>query len=384
MKPDDLMCAEQKPKRKIRVLQLGKFYSPLRGGIESHVKTLCECLHAEVSVEVVVSNKTGRTVRETCDGVAVTRVARLFHFNSTSINPAMTAEIRSREADIIHLHWPNPMAAIAYLASGHQGKLIVTYHCDVVKQRLSRRLFSPVLRVVLRRAQAIIVSSQEYLDSSPVLSPYRERCRVIPFGVGEHFFVEPDPIAVKNAQLRFGSALILSVGRMVDYKGFEYLIRAVKNTPGRLLLVGKGPRKRKLMALARSLHLEDRVIFLGELPDAELRDLYHAADLLVLASVDRSEAFGLVQAEAMAAATPVINTALNSGTAFVSPDGVTGLMVPHSDVSALTQAINCLLNDAPFRRDLGMAARARAEQLFRAANMCTSMVALYRDILSVK
>ena len=368
--------------RRLRVLQLGKFYPPQRGGMESHVKTLCDSLQEEVDVEVLVSNTGPTTVRELCDGVPVTRIARIVQVNSTSFNPAIVTAIRRCQADLICLHWPNPMAALAYLMSGNRGKLLVTYHSDVVKQRISRELFGPVLRAVLRRSKAIIVSSSNYLETSLVLRRYRDRCKVIPFGISENNFAPPDEGAVKDIRSQYGERLILSVGRLVDYKGFAYLIRAMVKTPGKLVIAGEGPLKGELMMLARSLDLHDRVVFCGEPSDERLRSLYHAADFFVLASTDRREAFGLVQAEAMSASKPVINTNLDSGVPFVSLDGVTGLTVPHSDAGALARAMNRLMEDATLRSALGQAARLRAENMFRAETMSARTLQTYENALS--
>ena len=369
-------------RRPLRILQLGKFYPPQRGGMESHVKTLCDRLREEVDVEVLVSNSGPTTVRELCDGVPVTRIARIAQVNSTSLNPAMVTAIRRCDADLIHLHWPNPMAALAYLMSGNRGKLIVTYHSDVVKQRISSQLFAPVLRAVLRRSKAIIVSSSNYLETSSVLRQYRDFCQVIPFGISENNFAPPDEGAVRDIRSQYGEKLILSVGRLVDYKGFHYLIQAMVETPGRLVIAGEGPLKRELMMLARTLDLQNRVVFCGELSDERLRSLYHAADVFVLASTDRREAFGLVQAEAMSASKPVINTNLDSGVPFVSLDRVTGLTVPHSDSGALARAMNLLLEDATLRLALGQAARRRAEIMFRTETMRAGTLRIYENALS--
>ena len=365
-----------------RVLQLGKFYPPTRGGMESHLKTLCDRLRQEVDVEVLVSNTGPSTVREMCDGVPATRIARMAQVNSTSVNPAMISAIRRTDANLIHLHWPNPMAALAYLMSGHTGKLVVTYHCDVLKQRILGQLFAPILRAVLRRSKAIIVSSGNILETSPVLRKYLDRCHVIPFGISEDHFALPVEGAVGDIRSQYGERLILSVGRLVDYKGFDYLIQAMVETPGRLLIAGEGPLKGELMALTRSLNLNDRVIFLGELSDERLRNLYHAVDVFVLASTDRREAFGLVQAEAMAAAKPVINTHLDSGVPFVSLDGVTGLTVPHSDAGALARAINLVMEDATLRSVLGQAARRRAEIMFRSQTMSALTLRTFEGALA--
>jgi glycosyltransferase involved in cell wall biosynthesis len=353
--------------RRLQILQLGKFYPPQRGGMESHVKTLCDCLQEHADVQVLVSNTGPTTVRELCDGVPVTRIARVAQVNSTSVNPAMVTAIRRCDVDLIHLHWPNPMAALAYLMSGNRGKLIVTYHSDVVK---------------LRRSQAIIVSSSNYLETSSVLRQYRDRCHVIPFGISEKNFAPPDEAVVKDVHSQYGERLILSVGRLVDYKGFDYLIRAMVATPGCLVIAGTGPLKGALMTLARSLNLHDRVAFCGELSDERLRSLYHAADVFVLASTDRREAFGLVQAEAMASSKPVINTNLDSGVPFVSLDGVTGLTVPHSNASALARAMSLLREDAPLRFLLGQAARRRAEVMFRTETMSARTLRTYEHVFS--
>lgn len=367
--------------RRLRVLQLGKFYPPKRGGMESHLKTLVDGLHSQIDIEVVVSNTGPRTVRELCDGVPVTRIARLAQVKSTSVNPSMVNAIRRCAADIVHLHWPNPMATLAYLASGHRGRLVISYHSDVVRQRILSQIFGPVLHAVLQRSKAIIVSSSNYLETSLVLRGYRKRCHVIPFGISEKNFESPNLGAVQQIGSEYGNELVLTVGRLVDYKGFDHLIRVMVHTPGRLLIAGDGPLKRKLMALARSLNLCDRVVFLGELSDEHLRSLYHASDIFVLASTNRREAFGIVQAEAMSASKPVINTDLDSGVPFVSLDGVTGLTIPHSDLDALARAITRLMKDPSLRSDLGQAGRQRAENMFRAGTMSARTLDLYLSVL---
>jgi rhamnosyl/mannosyltransferase len=237
------------------------------------------------------------------------------------------------------------------------------------------------LRAVLRRSKAIVVSSKHYLDTSSVLHEYRDRCRVVPFGISEQYFARPDERAVGDIRSQYGERLVLSVGRLVDYKGFEYLIQAMAGAPGRLLIAGEGPLKGELVALARSLGIADRVIFLGEPSDELLRNLYHATDVFALASTNRSEAFGLVQAEAMAASKPVINTNVDSGVPFVSLDHVTGLTVPHSDVGSLAGAITRLMEDAPLRSMLGRAARRRAEAMFQSGTMAAGTLRVYQSVL---
>jgi glycosyltransferase involved in cell wall biosynthesis len=370
--------------RRFKVLQIGKFYPPHRGGMESHLKMLCDQIRPDVDVEALVSNTNSNTSREVFDGVPLVRLGSVARLASTSVNPAMAAEIRYSEADLVHLHWPNPMGAVAYLMSDHKGPLVVTYHSDVVKQRVLGHLFAPVLRLILGRARAILVSSEKYAETSAALRPHRGRCSVVPFGIHEDFFRKPNEKEVREIRAQYGEQLILSAGRLVDYKGFGILIQAMVSAPGRLIIAGDGPLREELTALAGSLGLSDRVVFTGEPSDRLLRNLYHAADVFALASTDRREAFGLVQAEAMAAGKPVINTNLASGVPFVSLNNVTGLTVPPADIAALGSAITRLMNDAVLRGQLGRAARERADMIFRPQTMGARTLQIYEQALGAK
>ena len=370
------------PARRPKVLHLGKFYPPHRGGMESNLKTVCDELLSEIDLEVIVSNTIGKTVREIVDGVQVTRIARLAQLHGTSVNPAMIAAIRNCRADLIHLHWPNPMAALAYLLSGHRSPLVLSYHSDVIRQRLLSEVFRPLIAAILERSRAILVSSTAYLETSVVLSKYRSRCHVVIFGIPDSYFLLPDPVTVQKIESEYGHPLVLTVGRLVDYKGFGDLIQAMVSTQARLLIAGTGPLQAKLSRLVHSLQLERRVIFLGELSDEDLRAYYHASDIFVLASTNRRESFGLVQVEAMAASKPVINTQLDSGVSSVSLDEVTGLTVPPSDPLALSVAINRLLGDARARQTMGKSARHRAETVFRSAHMRDQLLTIYRRVLT--
>jgi glycosyltransferase involved in cell wall biosynthesis len=367
--------------RRIKVLHVGKFYPPYHGGMESHLQTLCAQLLPEVAVEVLVSNTSRETRSEVADGVPVTRLGNAATLGSSSINLAMAARIHRSDADVIHLHWPNPQAALAYLASCHKAPLVVSYHSDVVRQQVLGRIFSPILHAVLRRARSVIVTSPNYIESSAILDRHRDRCRVVPLGIAEECFEVPDPEAIRELRRTHGENLILSVGRLVYYKGFGHLIEAMASAPGKLLIAGDGPLKTELVTLANSLGLTDRVVFLGSPSDPRLRCLYHAADLFVLASTARSEAFGLVQAEAMAAGKPVINTSLASGVPFVSQHNITGLTVPPADSSALAAAITRLMGDASLRAAMGRAGRQRAKALFGSKKMAEQTVRIYESAL---
>jgi glycosyltransferase involved in cell wall biosynthesis len=365
-------------KNRPSVLQVGKYYPPHMGGIETHLEALSQSLAPVVDLKVVVCADGRETISERVDGIDVTRAGSLCQFASTSICPGMARVLRRSDADLIHLHLPNPMAALAYLASGHRGKVIVTYHSDTVKQKVLGALFQPILDLLLRRASAIIVTSQKYLESSRTLRPYRSKCHVIPYGIDTARVRQCDPAKRDAIRARFGDQMILAVGRLVYYKGFQYLIEAMAHCPGHLVLVGDGPLRAELESLAEARGVKDRVTFLGELNNEETFPYYHAAAVFCLPSVARSEAFGIVQIEAMAAGTPVVNTSLESGVPFISLHNVTGLTVPPRDVPALAAALTELLANEEKRALFGRQAVERAETEFNIASMRYRTLDLYR------
>ena len=367
---------------RVRVLHIGKFYPPVRGGMETHLQDLCRSLSPVVDVEVIVGHTRPQTAEEFDGEVRIRRIGSLGTIASSSICPTMIRAIRNTPADIVHLHSPNPTAVLSYLASGHRGRLVVTHHSDIIRQRVLKLAYEPWLRRLMSRADAIVSFSPNYIDSSSVLSRHREKCHVISHGIDPGRFRNPDPCAVSAIADRYGARIVLAVGRLVYYKGFEYLIRAIAGTNATLLIIGTGPLQSHLEHLADSLKISDRVHFLGDV--ADVTPYYHAARIFALPSTARSEAFGIVQLEAMACGTPVINTQLESGVPYVSVDTVTGLTVPPADVASLRQSIQRLLRDHDLHRQFSAAAQERVRANFTIENMARLTLQLYEEVLQEK
>jgi rhamnosyl/mannosyltransferase len=173
---------------------------------------------------------------------------------------------------------------------------------------------------------------------------------------------------------------VLGVGRLVYYKGFEHLIEAMKFVQGRLVIVGRGPLRHALQQKAEGCKVSERVSFLTDVED--VCPYYHAADVFALSSVARSEAFGIVQLEAMACGKPVVNTNLDSGVPSVSLDGVSGITVPPADPERLGTAINSLLNDPLRRAAYGRAGQLRVKQHFSLQGMARQTLALYQEVMN--
>jgi rhamnosyl/mannosyltransferase len=365
--------------RRYRVLHLATYTVPHVGGVEIHMHTLCKALSPDFDMsEAGGGGARLRSARQIIDGVPVSQLATPLTLRSATICPQVPFAIRSSDADLTHLHMPNPFGAAAYLLSGYKGPLIVTWHFDVVRQQLLNRLFRPLFNRVMRRAFAVIATSPNLARSSEMLQGLGDRVRIIPYGIDYEPYDRGDPEAAVIRQ-RYGPKIVLGVGRLIYYKGWRYLISAMSKVDATLLIVGDGPLREELERQAQTEGVAARVHFVGE--KAQLVPYYQACDVFVLSSI-RGEAFGLVQLEAMAAGKPVINTMLDSGVPFVSRDGESGCTVPPHDPKALAAAINRLLGDERLRRHYGRAGRRRVEQEFSVRAMKNSIAKLYFEALS--
>ena len=367
------------------VLHIANYYAPHRGGLETQVRDLVTWQSSRMSVEVVVANVVAgaraRTVMEVMDGARITRVACLGIVASQPICPTLPWRLKGRSDSIVHLHLPNPQAAMAYLMSGCKGKLVITHHADTMGRRHLRKLVDPFVREAMLRADAIIVETKRYLETSEELADFRSKCTVVTSGINGEAFQADVSEKVREIQAKYGPRLILAVGRMVPYKGFEYLLQAMKSVNGnsKLLLIGNGPLRDQLESTIERLEIRNKVHLVGHVPD--LVPYYKAATMLVLPSVSRAESFGFVQMEAMAAGIPVVNTNIDSGVPEVSPDGVTGITVPPEDPAALAQAIETLLEDPEVRAEYSRAGLLRASEEFSARRMAEKTYDVYQSVL---
>jgi glycosyltransferase involved in cell wall biosynthesis len=237
---------------------------------------------------------------------------------------------------------------------------------------------------VLDRADRILVASPAMRDTALQLEGYRHKCVVVPYGI------EPAALArtattdrrARDLRARARGPLLLFVGRLVPYKGVDVLIRAMRSVDAHLVVIGDGPLRAALEGLATDTRVGERVTFAGTVDDNEVLAHYHACDALVLPSVTRAEAFGMVQIEAMACGKPVVSTDLPSGVPWVNQHRESGLVVPPSDVEALSVALQTLTRDAALRETRGAGARRRVAAEFTAERMAGRTMALYEEIVA--
>ena len=357
--------------KKLRILEVNKAYHPHIGGIETLVKQYSEELGTVCGAEVrtlVCRDGRGRTLRENINGVELTRAGSLGTYFKCPLSLSFVRLFRkmAKKADVVHIHLPFPLADAAAMLSGYKGRIVVSWHSDVVKQKKLMLIYKPFMRWLLRRADAVIVATEGHINGSEHLPEYREKCTVVPYGIRpeDYLSIERRPVLTERATDKT-AVKVFFTGRLVYYKGVDVLLRAFSKVKGcELFIAGEGDLEPELREYARKRGLDGRVHFLGFLPEEELRQAYADCDIFVLPSVARSEAFGIVQLEAMVYGKPVINTDLPSGVPHVSLDGITGLTVPPSDAGALAKAVNTLAADPGLRERYGKAAAERVSSVF--------------------
>jgi rhamnosyl/mannosyltransferase len=370
----------------MRILHLGKYYAPHRGGIETVVETLCRGERPAADTQALVLNRANKTIEETLHDVPVRRVASIATLGSVSVAPTLPLWLSRADADVIVLHEPNPMALLAYAIARPRVPLVIWFHCEVIRPKLQYKVFyEPLLQFALRRAVRIVVASPPMVDLPP-LARFKKKCTVIPFGLERARYRLSGVTASRVQAIRANvkSPIVLFVGRLVPYKGVDVLLDAIKGLDATTVIVGDGPCRVSLMAKAVDTGLGDRVRFVGDISDADLLAWYHACDVFVLPSVTRQEAFGMVQLEAMLCGHPVISTELQTGTSWVNQHERTGIVVKPNNVSELRGALERLCGDRELREQFGDAGRKRVIETFSAETMCQATVALYDDVVRAK
>ena len=357
-------------------------YPPTTGGVEQHMHLLCRRLAKTVDVTILAPSRSSRRIEERLEGVRIIRVPELGRIASTPLCPSAPFELHRLRPDIVHLHFPNPMGDLTQLLGAFNVPFVLTYHADIIKQKLFLPIYRPVLSLLFKKARKVIFSAHENVAAF-LAQGYPDRCVVIPFGVEiEAYNLHEKEIAeVQALRLESGGPIVLFVGAARYYKGLDVLLRAMAKVNGHLIVAGRGTQDESLKQMARNLGVQEKVRFCGEVSPSRLRVLLNATDVFVLPSVNRCETFGIGQLEAMACSKPIVSTDLPTGVRSVNRHGITGLMVPPGESDALADALNLLLLDTRLCAELGSAARRRVEQEFGAAQMVSKTLEVYREVL---
>jgi rhamnosyl/mannosyltransferase len=380
------MNNECKIKNKIKVLQINKFYAPWVGGVERVVQNIAEGLNDKSDMKVLVCQSEGKAEETTVNNIRVIRSSSLGILYSMPVSIDFIFKLwrLSRQYDILLFHTPFPLADLACLFSGYKGKVIVWWHSDIISQRKLLKVIKPILKWFLRRADVVVTATQAHIDNSDFLGLYKDKCRVIPFGLK---FSDYEQVNITNYLMdrlfNKQNKKLLFVGRLVYYKGIDVLIQAMRAVRGaELFIIGSGVLEGELKARVETEGLGEKIHFLGYLPFEELKAAYADCDIFVFPSNAKVEAFGLAQMEAMFYGKPVVNTNLSTGVPLVSVDGKTGLTVPVNDVDALSVAIQRLIDDDELRVRLGANARQRVYEEYSFEKMMDRVYELCEELVN--
>ena len=371
------------------IVHFGKYYFPESGGIESVTLSLAKgAAAAGHEVSVVCFTKATMKGTEIMDAVQVIRapVSTVIASQPLGIRYFFQCLHAGARADVVHLHWPNMLGALGALCCGGSARLLVHWHSDVINKGRLGRLISPLAHRLLRKADRVVVTSQAYARASETLALYLDKVTVVPIGVPDSKHSNDTSALPPWLEERTtGKRIILSVGRLVPYKGFDVLINAARNlvSDAIVIIVGGGPMQRHLDEAVRATGVAEQVILTGRLDNGVLHALFQRAALYCLPSTSRAEACGVVLAEAMAYGLPIVASDIpGSGVPWVNQQDKSGLNVPVGDPAALARACNEILNSTELRDRLARGARERFTSEFTEQQSVNRMLAVYDRLVS--
>ncbi|HFQ5208028.1 TPA: glycosyltransferase [Vibrio vulnificus] len=373
----------------MRVLNFSKYYPPYKGGIEKVAEDLTEGLiNNSVDVSVLCFDSGEEASSQNC---SIKRSATLANIKSTPISLKNINDYYylARKSDIVHVHFPNPMANLSIFISWYffriRPKVIVHWHSDIVNQKYILILYKFLMNWLLKRSSSIVCTSQKYFESSKQLVNYKSKVEIIPIGI-DTSHLKINLVVHRNLKKTYRDKFVVfSLGRHVYYKGFEWLIRAACYLDENVVVLigGSGPLTNELKNLAETLNVSHKVTFLGRISDEDIGAYYSACDVFCMPSVERSEAFGVVQLEAMFFSKPIVSTRIEgSGVDWVNLHMESGLTVKTHDALHIATAINRLANDAQLYKDLSCGAKARFSKHFDSSVMSKSFIELYEKVVS--
>ncbi len=374
----------------MNILQLSKFYKPYNGGIESVVSDLAEGLSKYGHVVTVLATDNANSPKyEIINSVKVYRAKEWFSFAKVSVAPSYFLNVirNYAKSDVVHIHMPNPLANMACLFASffckNKCKIIVHWHSDIIKQKRLLMLYGFFVNRLLNKCDKIIVTSKVYLDYSLQLKKFTSKCLIVPIGIDSLKNSIMDELVNGIKSKYNGKKIVFALGRHIYYKGFEYLIEAAGKTNDNVVFIlgGQGPDTEKYKKLIIKNKLEDRFFLVGKINEKELASYFKACDVFCFPSVEKSEAFGVVQLEAMSVGVPVISTNIcGSGVPWVNKHLTSGLICEPKSVDSLSQALDQILSDESLLERLSDGALLRYEEIFTKDSMIEMTEKIYKNL----
>ena len=367
----------------LRVLHVYRTYFPdSQGGIEEVIRQIClDTSSRGIDNRLLALSANGSPLVLRRDEVKVYRARRDIEVASCGMSVQAFAMHQRLAvwADLIHYHFPWPFGDLLHLTSKVRRPAILTYHSDIVRQRVLRLLYRPVMDRFLRTVDRIVGTSPNYFATSDVLRRFRNKVEIVPIGLNERTYPKVDPDIRAGMRDRYGENFFLFIGVLRYYKGLHILLDACANAPFRVVIAGSGPTERELLDQARRLHL-DNVSFTGYVTNEEKVALLSLCRSVVFPSYLRTEAFGVGLLEGAMFSKALISTEAGSGTSHVNISGETGLVVDPGCPTALRQAMDRLHACPEMAQGMGGRARQRFDQLFTGDLMGQRYAEIYRSL----
>lgn len=380
-------------------------YAPQVGGYENQIKLLAEHLSKHFPVKVVTFNLTNSPATETLNNVEVYRVKPQLVFFRVPFSIFYLKKLGEMNYDLLHAHGFVPVVSdlsIIYAKSKNK-TAVYTHHFDGNVQDakamniLAETYNKTVARSSFQFADAIVATTKSYAETSSALKPHLSKVHVIPCFVDCNRFKPQSPLQVAKLRQQLGlngKKTVLFVGRIVPYKGLEYLIKAIehaKNEQGEelnLLIVGgeegknitdKSEYYQQILRLAEKSNIRKNIHFLGRVENSQLATYYSLADVVALPSIMRGEAFGSVLLEALACGTPVVASSVPGVKAVLKGNESVGSYVPPKDSLALSKA---LVEVAYRKRDVTERCMQLAFENYRIEKIVNDYIELYSSLSS--
>jgi glycosyltransferase involved in cell wall biosynthesis len=356
----------------LKILHFYKTYFPdTIGGTEQVINQLIrgtDSLDCQSEVLVLSSSKVGRTVE--VDGHKVHRCRTHCVIASTpfSISAFYRFWQLAKKADVIHYHFPYPFADVLHLLLRIKKPSVVSYHSDIVKQKNLLKLYRPLKIYFLKNVSHIVAASPNYLKSSKVLSQFKHKVSVIPYGLDKSLYPSPPVKRREDWREKVGSRFFLFLGVLRYYKGLHILIEAALTATYPIVIMGAGPVEHALKEQVLKLGVKN-VFFVGFVSDEDKVALLELCYAVVFPSHLRSEAFGISLLEGAMYGKPLISSEIGTGTTYINIDKETGVVVPPSDPKALRQAMDYLWHNPDEAGEMGKRAEERYWRLFTAKQM---------------
>ena len=362
----------------MKVLQISKYYHPFSGGLELVAKRISQALlDSNICVDIFAFDKKSEIVNDRVGpyGEGIHWLREDIRFSSAPLSLTAAKNIKryilnTKGLTHIFVHLPNPyIHHIVWSNRKHlkrRGiKVVAIYHSDIINQKYLGPIYNKIFRKTMNVYDKFVVAGpQNYENSNTISILPRDIVKIIPFipeNTSDYYFRE-----------KFNGN-VLAIGRLVPYKGFEYLMRAVKESGHKLKIIGRGPLFEHL-----SQFQTDDIELLGHVGDEQKNELIKWAGIMAVPSINRSEAFGMTITEAFAAGLPVLTCKTGSALEYLASGGRSILINPQS-VSELKESLIKIDCDEKLYKSIGLCAKKFSDEELSYVSFKKNIMDLIQD-----